>query len=188
MNEHPDERLLLQRLLADDPGAWSELVRTYTGLLLETSRRVFARYGFPASHHDCEDAVAAVWHNLLAHDRRQVRLCLERRNLLPTLYTLTRNRTVDSIRRQRLPVGPLPDDDVLAGDAPGDPPLDDATLEAGLKALETLSPKERTVVQLFFLHGRRYRDIEALTGVPLNSIGPTLNRALEKLRRVLGKR
>jgi RNA polymerase sigma-70 factor, ECF subfamily len=186
MSERQDERELLLRLLEDDPGAWSELVHEYSALLLGAARRVFVRYGFPASHHDAEDVVATVWQNLLAHDRRQVRVCLERGNLLPALYALTRNRAVDLIRRQRFPVQPLPDA-VTQMPEPHAEAIDPATVAAGLHAVEALAPRERTVVRLFFLHGRTYRDIETLTGIPLNSIGPTLNRALGKLRQALAR-
>ena len=62
-----------------------------------------------------------------------------------------------------------------------------AWLDAGEieNALKTLTPREQNAVRLFFLHDRKYREIAALTGMPQNSIGPTLARALVKLRKII---
>ena len=177
-----DERLLLQRLLEDDPAAWRDVVGKYSGLLLSLARRTFAAYGFEASDHDCEDAVADVWGNLLRTERQLIRRCLERGQLLPTLHVLTRNRTVDIMRRRKFVTEPLREELV---EAPADDPEPESRPELAGRlraALAQLSSKERTLVELFYLLGKKYREIELLTGVSQNSVGPTLTRALAKLR------
>ena len=182
-----DETILLQRLLDDDPSAWKELVGKYSGLLLALARRTFAAYGFAASNHDCEDAVAETWSNLLRNERQQIRRCLERGQLLPTLHVLTRNRTVDVMRRRKLVTEPLQEELVEATAA--EPALESTPdLAHRLRAaLARLSTKERTLVELFYLQEKKYREIELLTGVSQNSVGPTLARALLKLRDALGR-
>lgn len=185
MPQTDDTYELLERLLREEGSAWGELVRRYSGLLLETARRTFGSYGFAASYHDREDAVAAVWQNLLAQDLALVRQCLERRNLLPTLYVLVRNRCVDTMRRQKMHAEPITDDCLVAApesETPGGLPV---SPEKGIEALEKLAPRERTLVQLFYLRDLKYREISDLTGIPMNSIGPMLGRALEKLRKIL---
>jgi RNA polymerase sigma-70 factor, ECF subfamily len=176
------ETVLLQRLLRDDPAAWQEIVATYAGLLLAIARRTFAAYGFEVSTHDCEDVVAEVWGNLLRHERRLIQQCLARRQLLPTLHALTRNRSIDLMRRRKFVTQPLAGegDELPAVDAESAPDAELASLLP--QALAELSAKERTLVELFFLHGKKYREIELLTGVSQNSVGPTLTRALGKLR------
>ena len=182
------EILLLQRLLRDDPAAWQELVETYAGLLLAIARRTFAAYGFEVSTHDCEDVVAEVWGNLLGHERRLIQQCLERRQLLPTLHALTRHRSVDRMRRRKVLTRPLAGEhDELPGDAAG-AEVDTELAELLPQALAELSAKERTLVDLFFLQDKKYREIELLTGVSRNSVGPTLARALAKLRDWLAAR
>ena len=177
----PDEKTLLQRLLADDASAWREVVEKYTGLLLAISRRTFGVYGFEASMADCEDAVADVWGNLLRHEGRLIRQCMERGQLLPMLHVLTRNRTIDLMRRRKLMTQPL--DEELTELPAEEQPAENAEIIARIPAaLTVLAPKERTLVELFFLQGKKYREIELLTGIPQNSVGPTLNRALAKLR------
>jgi len=180
-----NEKPLLQRLLRDDPPAWREIVEKYSGLLLAISRRTFASYGFDASNPDCEDAVAEVWRNLLQNDRQLLRQCLERGQLLPTLHVLARNRTVDVMRRRKFVIVQL-DEDLEPVAVENDEATADTDIEELLpRALAQLSSRERTLVELFYLHERKYREIELLLGVSQNSIGPTLARALGKLRKAI---
>jgi RNA polymerase sigma-70 factor, ECF subfamily len=181
------DSVLLQRLLRNDPTAWREIVTQYSGLLLAISRRTFLGYGYLPANQDCEDVVAEVWCNLLENNRAVVRRCLARGYFLPTLQVLARNRSIDMLRRRKLISVPMADEEnTLAAPEPElvvDP--DRAALLP--KALEVLSPKEKTLVQLFFLQEKKYREIERLTGIPQNSIGPTLARALLKLRKAISE-
>jgi len=131
--------------------------------------------------------VAEVWRNLLQHDRRLVRQCLERGSLLAMLHTLTRHRSVDLLRRRKLVTEPFTEELELAPAA--EPELEDRSqlTERLGPALARLSARERALVELFYLHQKSYREIELLTGVRLNSIGPTLGRALAKLRTALAE-
>lgn len=158
------------------------MVEKYSGLLLAISRRTFASYGFEASNQDCEDVVAEVWGNLLQNERQLIHQCLERRQLLPALHVLTRNRSIDVMRRRKFVAQPLTEE-LMEVPAVDDESESYAELTDLLpKALAELSAKERTLVDLFYLHGKKYREIELLTGVSQNGIGPTLARALTKLR------
>lgn len=175
-----DETILLRRLLADDPSAWRELVEKYSALLLAISRRTFGGYGFAVSDHDCEDVVAEVWGNLLRNNRQVIRQCLERKQVLPTLHVLTRNRTIDVMRRRKLVTQPLSEE--FAEVPVVETEAEELPVAQLRIALTQLSAKERTLVELFYLQKKKYREIELLTGISQNSVGPTLARALEKLR------
>jgi RNA polymerase sigma-70 factor (ECF subfamily) len=54
------------------------------------------------------------------------------------------------------------------------------------KLLGGLDDNEARIVRLFHLEGRSYQEISLATGVPENSIGPTLTRVREKLRGAAG--
>lgn len=180
-------RLLLERLLRYDPKAWNELVETYSRLLLAIVRGTFVRYGFMPANADVEDMVSDVWQNLLANDLKIVRHCLQNGYFLQTLHVLARNRTIDLLRKRKLETVPLDGNEmelespsVTMPSAMGDIP------ETRLhEAIATLPPRERTLIALFFLQGKKYKEIAALTGISINSIGPTMGRALIKLRQVL---
>jgi RNA polymerase sigma-70 factor (ECF subfamily) len=50
------------------------------------------------------------------------------------------------------------------------------------RLLGELSQDEAQVVRLFHLEGKSYQEISDQTGIPLNSVGPTLSRARAKMR------
>jgi RNA polymerase sigma-70 factor (ECF subfamily) len=171
---------LLERLLRGDEAAWRILVRDYTGVLLAVARRTFASHGFEAAAQDAEDAVAEVWRNLLDGDGRLIRRAREQGHFLPLLVVLTRNRSVDCMRRRKLKTEPLASTEAAepAGPATAEEPLPSVPPAAW----RTLTPRERVCVQLFYLQRKKYREIAGITGIAINSIGPTLRRALAKLR------
>lgn len=176
---------LLQRLVRRESAAWEELVRQYSGLLCSMARRTMSGYGYEAAAQDAEDVVAEVWKNLLDRDCRLIRQSLRRQNFLQMLHVLARNRSVDLIRKRRGDNMPLRED--IVAELPYEPqeperPID---LRLPVEALRQLAPRERACVALFFLQRKKYREIETITGIPQNSIGPTLNRALAKLRECL---
>jgi len=178
---------LLRRLLKGDDAAWGVMVREYSGLLVGIAGRTFATYGFAAAHQDAEDAVAETWRNLLDGNGRLIRLCLTRGNLLQTLVVLTRNRAVDIMRRRKGITIEWEESHGAVDDGAGAEgrerprPGEDALH----KAVMALPDRERMLVSLFFLQRRKYKDIAALSGIPQNSIGPTLGRALRRLRQAI---
>jgi len=182
-------RALLQRVLNDDQDAWTELVDSHTGLLLGLVGKVFERYRQSASRHDREDIVASVWSNLMSKQMSLIRSCLERGQILPLLHRLVRNRCIDAMRKrgpnQFFPLEESSALELAASEVSHHAhESDDARLE---EALSSLSPKERTCVRLFYLQERSYRQISALTGIPMNSIGPLIRRSLDKLKAVIPK-
>jgi RNA polymerase sigma-70 factor (ECF subfamily) len=174
---------LLQRLLEGDRTAWRDLVEQYSPILLAITRRTFSGYGVAPQRSDCEDAVADVWKNLLENDHRLVRDCLARSNLLPTLHVLAKHRAIDIMRKRRRTLSLSQGPEGQPGPEPlAPPPPADLPTEALAAALKTLTAREHTLVNLFFLQGKKYEEITALTGIPQNSIGPTISRALARLR------
>lgn len=158
-------------------------MRTYSGLLLAIARRTFNSYGYQAAEQDAEDAVAEVWKNLLENDRRVMRTCLVRGNFLQTIHVLVRNRSVDIMRKQKNRTVELKERHVLLhSDERAGPKIDPELLRT---AVENLPYRERILVKLFFLQEKKYREIAALTGIPQNSIGPTLTRAVSRLEKLL---
>jgi RNA polymerase sigma factor (sigma-70 family) len=180
------ESILVERLCAGDGAAWSELIRDYSGLLMGLAGRTFGAHGFHFASQDAEDVVAGVWRNLLERENRLLEQCRIRGGLLPLLVTLSRNRAVDLMRRHKNFLVPLHESqpEPQAPDSEGESLPDSALLSPEL--FEILSPREKTCIRLFYLQGKKYREIERLTGISINSIGPTLKRALAKLKENLG--
>ena len=57
------------------------------------------------------------------------------------------------------------------------------TLEEVARLLQKLPSRERSVVRLYYLEGRSYEEISTELNMPVNSIGPILSRARQKLRK-----
>lgn len=175
--------MLLERLLAGDRRAWEQLIEQFAPLLLAIARRTLAHYGSPPRPEDAEDVVADVWKNLVENDLRIVRQCLENGNFLQVIHVLARNRSVDLLRkRQAYRTVPL------VFDAPAEEPEigeESSSAELVEYAARGLADRELLLVRLFFLQKKKYREIATLTGIPQNSIGPTLARALAKMRKRL---
>lgn len=51
------------------------------------------------------------------------------------------------------------------------------------RLLERLEPQEAEAIRMYHLEGKSYADIAAALGLAENSVGPTLSRAREKIRR-----
>src|SRR5207253_125857 len=51
------------------------------------------------------------------------------------------------------------------------------------RLLQELEGMEAEVVRMYHLEGKSYQEISSAVGMPENSIGPTLSRAREKMRR-----
>ena len=174
------ENELIDRLLAGDQNAWRGLVEEYSAMLLGACRNTFGSYGFESNSQDREDVVAEVWKCVLANDFALLRKCRVNGNLPQTLFLVTRRRTVDWIRAHRKGALPLAENDPAPEPPAGH--FREDQISALKAALKCLTPREEAVVKLFFIQKKKYRDIAALTGIPLNSIGPTLGRALARLR------
>jgi RNA polymerase sigma-70 factor (ECF subfamily) len=52
------------------------------------------------------------------------------------------------------------------------------------RMLDELDGSEAEVVRMYHLEGKSYQEISSLVGIPENSVGPTLSRARQKMRRV----
>lgn len=176
---------LLDRLLEDEPQAWREVVQEYAGVLQRIVRRTFGAYGFPATNQDVEDATAEAWKNLVENDRRVLYRCQERGNFLQTLHVLARNRAVDLMRKRRLIPSELDEDHFLLQPKPEQEKLPHFSEEVMDEAISQLNEREQTLVRLYFLQEKKYREIAELTGIPRNSIGATLGRAVAKMRKFL---
>ncbi len=166
-------------LREDDPQAWERLVTELSPLLIALAGRTFSKYGYSADRATCEDVASQVWVNLLAHERKLLKSCRSESDFMPLLHTLVRNRSIDHIRKNRRyrdEQEAEPDEGHSSSPAPE---LEREWLQTHIQALPT---RERCVIELFFLQELSYKEIELCSGIPLNSIGPTLKRGLRNLR------
>lgn len=180
-----DDTALVQRCLAGDEQAWQALVDRYVALV----HSVPLRHGLsPMEAEDvAQDTFLALARNL---DRIQ-----EPQALASWLMITARRLSWRALtRRNREPVGSQEDLGTGATSALPDPApsMDElvqtwARQEALYGALARLDERCRQLLTLLFLDPQEpsYAEIGEQLGLPVGSIGPTRNRCLAKLRRLL---
>ncbi len=181
--------VLIQRCREGVAAAWSTLVRRYQRLIFTIPRRA-----------GLDDAAAAdvfqvCFQRLFEHlDRLD-----DPSRVRAWLVTTAKHETLRQLQRaRRMPQATTGDAD--DGDAedplalvPDPSPLQDEQLAALQehdrlrRAVDRLEPRARQLIELLFLQDEPlpYSEISQRLGIPEGSIGPTRNRCLAKLRKLL---
>jgi len=111
----------------------------------------------------------------------------ERSRFSTWLYKIAYNTAINGVNRRK-EYWSLAEADVEPSD--GDTPerlmIREAAREAVLASLQELPERYRVCVDLFFFYDRSYREIEAVTGFPVNTIKSHVYRAKKLLREKLG--
>jgi RNA polymerase sigma-70 factor, ECF subfamily len=174
------DKELIDALRRGQNSAWAELVDRYIRLVHHVVRKAVP--GF--SHQDVEDITHDLFQSLVTDDYRVLGTIEAPYDLKAWLAISARRRAIDFARKRKLAPVPLDGSTIAAPEetAPAE------TSHAVSESLAILNDRERQVVQLFYLDGKKYREIAHMTGIPMNSISPTLVRAVEKMQKYLTDR
>jgi RNA polymerase sigma-70 factor (ECF subfamily) len=192
------DKRLIDDLREGCSAAWSEMVQLYLKLVYHVVRKTLSLYGRTGGEQDVEDVTNDLFQSLIRDNYRALGTIGEPYDLKAWLAVSARRRAIDFVRKKRLESVSLDEskegDEVTRGAAVAvkETGEEDSAREeyknAVNESLASLNPKERLVVQLFYLKGKKYREIAALTGINQNSISPTLARAVEKMQKYLEDR
>ncbi len=182
----PSDAELVSRCLAGDQQAWQALVDRYAALV----HSVPARHGLPPMEVEdvAQETFLALARNL---DRLQ-----DPQALASWLMITARRLSWRALARNRRESVGAEDDLSASKDGlaiPATVPTMDELLhswtrqEALHQALAQLDPRCQELLTLLFLDAQEpsYARISQILGIPVGSIGPTRNRCLAKLRRLL---
>ena len=178
------DRQLLQRCLARQPRAWEDFVDRFLGLVVHVVAHTGQSRSLAIGSQDREDLVAEVFTALLADDFAVLRRFRGQSSLATYLTVVARRVVVRELLKRRIVANQADTSDVeqIAGhDASVEERL--ANREQVERLLDELHGEEADVVRLYHLEGKSYDEISRQTGLPANSVGPTLSRARAKLRR-----
>lgn len=197
------DRLLLDRCLQGAPRAWEDFVDRFLGLVVHVARHTAAARSIPLDSSTLDDLVADVFLKLIEKDLAVLRRFRRQCSLATYLAVVSRRVIVrrllsgSPLRPTRAPgnAGPLRGSDRLGSAIPGgngaatvisngnehEARIDDRDHVEQL--LNRLGPQEAHIVRMYHLEGKSYREISQAIGVSENTIGPTLSRAREQLRR-----
>lgn len=194
------DRELIQRCLARAAGAWEDFADRFIGLVTHVVTHSADARNIRLERHDVEDHVAEVFLQIIKNDFAVLRRFQGRSSLATYITVIARRVVVREFISKKLPQS---SEDSDAGDGESDYvvafrmsldtgtisiPDDEQSAEQQLinkehidSLLAKLSDQEASVMRLFHMEGKSYDEISSLTGMPSNSIGPTLTRARAKL-------
>ncbi len=181
----PRDRELLRRCLGHEQGAWNDFVDRYLGLIYHVVQYTAYLRSMPLRPEDIEDLSAEVLTALVANDYAALRQFRGNCSLSSYLTVIARRVAVQElVKRSARDVTAGRQDDGKSAE-PATPPTEGnlETLEEVSRLLRKLPDKERDVVRLYYLEARSYEEISKQLDIPMNSVGPILTRAREKLRK-----
>ena len=171
------EQELIRRSAQGDAAAFETLAKTYQGPVYRLALRMC---GNP---HDAEEiaqeALLRCWQGLPSFRGEAA--------FSSWLYRLTTNAAVDFLRHQQRQGETVPFEDVILP-APDDPQrtAEQSELHDALqRALAQLPEEFREIFLLYRMEQLSYGEICAVTGLSLGTVKSRLNRANEKLRKIL---
>lgn len=175
-----DETILAQRIRSGDRAALGEVYDRHASVAMAVALRIVADR--PQAEDLVHDAFVAVWQKIDRFDPA-------RGSLRSWIVTIVRNRAIDRLRavRPSIEIGEA-DERSLLQSGPN-PTWDGALARLGASqlraALAGLPVEQREAIELAYFGGHTYREIAALTGVPLGTANGRLRLALARLRELL---
>ena len=172
-----DVGLLLRRVIEGDQRAWDELVGRFGGLVWSIARGY--RLGALT-----DDVVQTVWLRL-AENCDRIR---DPERLAAWLATTTRNEALRVSKKQArmLSVGDVPEVADNTVSSLEELITDDDTLVQVMQAFAKLSPADQNLLRLLCsVPPLDYATIAAMIDRPIGSIGPSRERTLARLRKLL---
>jgi len=181
------DRDLLRRCLAHQPGAWNDFVDRFLGLIYHVVHHTAHLRSAPLRPEDTEDLAAEILLQLVSGDYAVLRQFRGQCSLATYLTVISRRICVHQLAnrvaaREVQPANAKTDLADVEDEAPARH-KELENLEEIERLLVKLPGKEREVVRLRYLEGRSYEEISAALHIPVNSIGPILARARDKLRK-----
>jgi RNA polymerase sigma-70 factor (ECF subfamily) len=182
---HEIDRLLIDRCLRKEPGAWNDFVDRYMGLIYHVVHHVAHARSLNLPAPDVEDICAEVLLGIVDDDYAALRR-FQGRSSLPTYLTVIARRIcVREVvkRRREAELGHITAPRALAAEEESSTEVEPIMAADEVERLiQGLPEREAEVIRLYHLKYLNYRQIGKQLGIPENSVGPILARARTRLR------
>lgn len=188
------DRNLLDRCLTRKPRAWEDFVDRFMGLVVHVINHTAQARSIKLTPEDrddlCGDVFLAVIKDefaVLRHFRGQSSLAtylavVARRVVVrQLLHNKSANRLVQNAAASH---SSSHSSTTSESDSSGNHEQRVIDREEVAKLLAELNGHEAEVVRMYHLEGKTYQEISSVVGIAENSIGPTLSRAREKMKRM----
>ena len=170
-----DEAKLVQRLIAQDQSALSELYQQFGGLVYSIALRVVQTPSL--AEEVTQDTFLKIWHQPSSWDP-------ERGKFVSWLLTITRYTAIDLLRKeQRRPIRDSVELDDLRIGMRGimdDPSWQDGRLLRSL--MERLPQEQVQVIELAFFEGMSHSEMAEYLNLPLGTVKTRVRLGLQKLK------
>jgi RNA polymerase sigma-70 factor (ECF subfamily) len=184
------DRELIDRCLKHEPGAWTDFVDRYMGLIYHVINHVAHARSLVLSTADVEDVAAEVF-LAIVDDEYEILRRFKGASSLPTYLTVIARRicvkeVVKRFREAELGHSRAHRQALSHDSSDEAEPI--AAAEEVERMLADLDEREANVVRLYHLKFLNYRQIGKQLGIPENSVGPILAKARQNLRRAAEQR
>lgn len=180
------DRNLLERCLARKPRAWEDFVDRFMGLVMHVINHSAQSRSLRLRTQDREDLCAEVFLAIIRDDFAVLRHFRGQSSLATYLTVIARRVVVrEMLRRQTQNHVPASTSVVASAAQPDgrDAEQRASDREEVERMLGQLEGHEATIVRMYHLEGKSYQEISTAVGIAENSVGPTLSRARQKMRR-----
>lgn len=177
------DRNLLERCLSHQSRAWEDFVDRFLGLILHVVDHAAQSRSIRLQPQDREDLAGEVLLAILDDDFAVLRRFRGESSLATYLTVISRRVVVNQLMRWNRTPTSLEDVAANSDDRTALPEERIEDREEVEQLLKGLNGSEADVVRMYHLEGHSYQEISSKIGMPENSVGPTLSRAREKMRR-----
>jgi len=175
---------LIERCVNKEERAWSDFINKFSGLVYYSARERLRRNGFSFSEQDIQDITQDVFIDIWEKSRlREVR---ERRKIKAWISIMGQTRALNYMRKKKerlLREEELFKVENVISDTKGGYGVELA--EELTKAIEGFPAKEKIILKLNILYGKKHREIAEFMNIPINTVSTIISRKKETLKTLL---
>jgi len=190
---HENDALLVEECIAGNKKAWQDFTRKYLSLITIAIEVRLKKYGFRLSHADIEDirqdVLVSLWRG------KKLEKIRNRDNICYWLAIVSGNMAIGYVRKKMSlePVEPVSIFDMTGERTiadiipsprknPEDKLSQSVISEKIDELIESLPTKEKLVIRLNLIHGKKYDEISDILKMPAGTVSSYVKRAKERLR------
>ena len=188
---HNEDYLFVQKLLAGGSADWGHFVDRYQRVVLARLRGISQERRRPLRTTDVEDLCAEVFKSLIENKYSSLRRFRGDSSLATWLSVVAGNQCRKYLNRKSNQVVLSLDEqrDTVSGHIDADANCAETLMrqedwEHLMVALNELNRSDQRAITMFYMQEKSYRDISDKLGISINSVGPKLNSAIKKLRKL----
>src|SRR5215475_10794368 len=181
------EQTLIAGCLRRDKAAWDSFVAQYSNLVYHTIKKTLNLHHVETRADLVEDLYQEFFLSLLRNDYKKLRQFRGAHDcsLASWVRILAARLTIDFLRKQAPTSGEVACSISRHGPDPSEPLLNEQQESLVNQAIQTLSPRDRILLDLCYRQALGFEHIASLLKTSVNAVYAQKSRVLEKIREVL---